>query len=207
MWIDLLHPAAPGAPGNLQDRFFSTSATPAERATAARVLAHYSNAALLSELLLKTDATHFPTLLSGTSRQQDEVIKAILASIKELETSTTDEPNAKALRLRNAAMTLLRLGRPNEAAPILVLSEDPTARTMFMLQTRDFGTTPAMLMDSFQECRDPAARQALLLSLEPYFARDLPPKTQQALLRCWRTCCVTINISQNGVLQSGCCDA
>jgi formylglycine-generating enzyme required for sulfatase activity len=182
-WVELLRPMARVLTPNLRDRFLRASASSAERTTAARVLARYADADLLSELLLQADASQFPTLLSGASRQRADVVKTIHTALKsELGASTNDGRLRRAARVRNAAVVFLRLGRADDAQSLLSISKDPTARTMFMLEMRDFGVTPALLLKTLPQWQDAASRQALLLAIVPYIDEELSPETERAIV-------------------------
>jgi serine/threonine protein kinase/formylglycine-generating enzyme required for sulfatase activity len=182
-WVELLRPMARVLTPQLRNRFLHAAASSAERTTAARALARYADADLLSELLLQADASQFPTLLSGASRQRDDVVKAIHTALQaELDDSTNDGRLRRAVRARNAAVAFLRLGRVDDAQALLTVSKDPTGRTMFMLEMRDFGVTPALLLKTLPQWQDAASRQALLLAIAPYIDEDLSPETERAIV-------------------------
>jgi formylglycine-generating enzyme required for sulfatase activity len=132
--------------------------------------------------LLQADASQFPTLLSGASRQRGDAVKAIHTALQpELGDSTNGGRLRRAARVRNAAVVFLRLGRADDAQSLLAVSEDPTARTMFMLEMRDFGVTPALLLKTLPQWQDAASRQALLLAIVPYIDEELSPETERAI--------------------------
>ena len=84
-------------------------------------------------------------------------------------------------RARNSAITLLRLGRPEDVLGLLSISGDPTVRTILILEMHDFGIPPEQVLDVLNRWSDPTARQALLLALESYRARELSPATSRSL--------------------------
>ena len=73
-WAELLRPAAPTLTPQLRRRFFDASAIAAERVNAARVLARYAGAALLSELLLEANVAQFSILFPAAQRHKDALI-------------------------------------------------------------------------------------------------------------------------------------
>jgi len=182
-WGELLRPVAPALTPRLRERFFDASATSAERATAARVLARYADAALLVELLLEADAPQFSMLFPATSKHQNAVVDAVRKVLeKDGDTSTVDDRIRRARRLRNAAVTLFRLEPASGIEPVLSASTDPTARSSLILEMRDFGVPPATLLKALDQWRDPFARQALLLAIEPYRGKELSSTMEQALV-------------------------
>ena len=52
---------------------------------------------------------------------------------------------------------------------------------MVILEMRDFGIPPEQVLDVLGGWKDPTARQALLLALEPYRVRELSPATSRSL--------------------------
>ncbi|HEY3969133.1 MAG TPA: protein kinase [Planctomycetaceae bacterium] len=172
-WIDLLRPAAAHIAPNLRDRFYDPASTPTQRVATARALARYADAPLLSELLLAADASQFAPLIAGAARCRSDVIAEIHKEIARDVKPSADDRLRGARGLRNATAALLRLESPAEAERLLAQSADPTGRTMAILEMRDFGVPPGVLLKALPTWRDPTARQALLLSLEPYHSREL----------------------------------
>jgi serine/threonine protein kinase len=178
-WVDLMHPAAPALVPNLRNRFLDNASTSTQRVAAARVLASYADAPLLAELLLEADASQFSMLLPGASRHKREVVAAIRRGGTNIAVGgLKDQPK----RQRNLVAAFLRLESPADAQPLLSTSPDPTGRTLAIFDLRDFGVPPAVVLKTFEGWQDPAARQALLLALEPYRGRDLAPQMEQDLI-------------------------
>jgi hypothetical protein len=178
-WVELLRPAAPTLMSNLQNRFLDASSTSTQRVAAARVLASYADAHLLSELLLQADASQFSMLLPGASRHKSDVIATIRQAMKH---PVAGGPRDHAKRQRNLIAAFLRLECPADAEPLLSTSPDPTGRTLALLEMRDFGVPLGVVLTTFEGWKDPSARQALLLALEPYRGRDMLPHMEQDLI-------------------------
>jgi formylglycine-generating enzyme required for sulfatase activity len=180
-WAELLRPASGALTPGLRERFFDASAISADRVNAARALARFAGAELFADLLFEAEASQFAMLFPAVSRHHEGVIEAARGVLDRWEEGAAGNLAAAARRTRNAAITLLRLGEPGDAEPLLSTSEDPTARTMVILEMRDFGVPPDLLLDLTGRCKDPAARQALLLALGPYQAREWSPAARRAL--------------------------
>lgn len=182
-WVELLRPVAPTLIPRLRDRFSDTTATSTERVTAARVLARYANATLLSELLLEADAQQFAMLFPATSQHRDAVVDAVRKVLeKRNDLSTVDERILRARRWRNAAVTLFRLEPSDHIEPVLSASSDPTARSSLILEMRDFSVPPATLLKALGTWSDPSARQAVLLAIAPYRDKELTPEMERTLV-------------------------
>lgn len=178
---ELLRPAAPHLTPDLRDRFYDASATAAERTNAARVLARQADGPLLVELLLDADASQFAQLLPAARRHDAAVIEAARRAIDRwAEAPPAADRRVDAGRARNAAFALLRLDRPEPVEPLMSLTPDPTVRTMVMLKVLDYGVAPDVLLDLLDRWGAPAARQALLLALEPYRDRQWSRATREA---------------------------
>ncbi|MCO6045291.1 protein kinase [Aeoliella sp. ICT_H6.2] len=183
-WVELLRPASHKLKPVLHDRFSDEAATNADRVAAARALARYADASLLSELLLNADAAQFSMLIPVTSYYRDEVAFAMTVALRQTnEAENSGDPIEIAARLRNAAITLIRLGRSEKVERLLASSEDTTARTMVILEARDFGVSPKSLIRLLDEWNDPSARQAVMLALGPYISQQMPAAEKQLLQR------------------------
>ena len=181
-WAELLRPAAPTLTPHLHKRFFDASAIAAERVNAARVLARSADAALLAELLLEANVAQFSMLFPATQRHKATVITVAEEALQRWAAVPPGEDHlTDARRTRNAAITLLRLNKAEAVQPLLSIAKDPTVRTMAILEMRDFGVPPDLLLGLLDRWTVPAARQALLLALEPYHDREWSLATQQTL--------------------------
>ena len=181
-WVDLLLPVAPALKPHLRERFFDATATPAERVNAALVLARCADSALFTELLLEADARQFSMLFSAAPSHREAVVKAARGALSRGKGAPAgDDGLHLRRRARNAAIALLRLGRAEDVETLLSISADPTVRTMVILEMRDFGIPPEQVLDVLSGWKDPTARQALLLALEPYRVRELSPATSRSL--------------------------
>jgi formylglycine-generating enzyme required for sulfatase activity len=181
-WIEMLRPIAPALVPQLQEVFFDPSTTSGSRVAAARVLARYADAELLTKLLLQSDASRFSLLLPGTSQHRTEMVDSMQRRIRSRgQASNANTSLQDAAQVRNAAVTLFRLGQTEDVEPVMTAAGDPTPRTMLILEMRDFGVPLRALLDAFAQWRDPVARQAILLAMGPYLTEDPSAADEQTL--------------------------
>jgi formylglycine-generating enzyme required for sulfatase activity len=87
-----------------------------------------------------------------------------------------------AKRQANAAVALLRLGRPEKVWPLLKHSPDPRVRSYLIHRLGPLGADAEAIIKHFEEEPDITIRRALLLSLGEYSEKDLSRDTRKALL-------------------------
>ncbi|WP_165070060.1 bifunctional serine/threonine-protein kinase/formylglycine-generating enzyme family protein [Paludisphaera rhizosphaerae] len=173
-WANLLRPATDRLTPLLQSLYLDPSATSAARVNAARVLSRLADAKLFSELLLRADAPEFVILFSAAGNHRDDVVAAARKALVDWQTAHEGNRRELAVRGRNAVAALIQLGRSDDLQAFLADSVDPTVRTKVILEIRDLGVPPEPLFDLLGRWSEPTARQALLLALEPYQAREWP---------------------------------
>ena len=174
---------------HLRERFFDATATPAERVNAALVLARYADAALFTELLLEGGR---PAILDavlgrarGTARPIVEAARKASSPGRTTGRLTTAPPQASGAEMPPSRCCVSVVRRTSE--PYLSISDDPTVRTMVILEMRDFGIPPEQVLDVLNGWNDPTARQALLLALEPYRGQGtLAGHVAVPVATCWR---------------------
>jgi formylglycine-generating enzyme required for sulfatase activity len=93
-----------------------------------------------------------------------------------------EEKERLAKRLANAAVALLRLGRPERVWSLLRHTPDPRVRSYLVHRLRPLGADPRALWQRFGEEADAPARRALLMGLGEFGAKELPPAEREALL-------------------------
>lgn len=179
-WIESLRPVAVELLPHWRDRFENEKAFSSTQAVAARGLAHYADAELLCDLILAAEPSKWSTLSVGIARHGPAIaerLKAVLASVD----LTQLIPESDWVKLRNAIVTLLNLQQVEAVTPLLAAPADPSIRTSVILQLREFRVDPGLIMDAYQKCSEPTARQALLLSLEKYADGDWPAPQRKHL--------------------------
>jgi formylglycine-generating enzyme required for sulfatase activity len=93
-----------------------------------------------------------------------------------------EEKDRLAKRQANAAVALLRLGRPEPVWPLLVHSPDPRRRNYLIHRLAPLGANPRDLIRRLDTEPEVSARRALLLALGEFGAGQLPAAERKALL-------------------------
>ncbi len=177
-WVALLRPVAPMLTPEWEKRFFESSTTANDLAVASRALSQYADADLLCNLLLDARPEQSALLAPGITSHEDKVA----AFMNEVVSNQVDTDGQKALSHRamtNAIVTLVRLGQVSMINKTLGRSGDATVRSTFILEAHDHGLTPEELHAAFKKMTDPIGRQAVLLALEPYTAREFLNQTDR----------------------------
>ncbi|MCI0459684.1 MAG: formylglycine-generating enzyme family protein, partial [Gemmataceae bacterium] len=92
--------------------------------------------------------------------------------------------DAPAKRQAQAALSLLRLGQPDLAWPVLRHRPQPSTRSYFIHLVQKLGADPRLLARRFDEETDVSARRALLLCLGEFPRESLPsPERERFLAR------------------------
>jgi serine/threonine protein kinase/formylglycine-generating enzyme required for sulfatase activity len=162
----------------LVDRLSNTRSGPRTRVAAARALARLVDSRQLCRLLLKAEAAaEFLMLCYGVPWQEQSFVSTLKSELEGVPDS--------AVSRRNATIVFMRFQSWGDAERFLVAGSDPTARSMLILQARELGVLPEVLVQGIRECRDSTARQALMLALEPYPGELVGPVEREvhALLR------------------------
>jgi serine/threonine protein kinase/formylglycine-generating enzyme required for sulfatase activity len=171
-----------------RDRHFDHAA---ERTLATNLLADYAadDGRLLANLLMDADEKQFAVIYPRFKDQSDQGLPALIGEIdKKLPSelpSSNRQREAVARRQANAAVALLRMGRPERVWPLLGRSkepDDPRARSYLSDRLSSYGTDASMLLRQLDEERDMTIRRALLLSLGEFSETELPPTMRAALL-------------------------
>lgn len=84
-------------------------------------------------------------------------------------------------RQAQAAVALLRLGRPERVWPLLRHSPEPRLRTFLVHRLGPLGINPRILIDRLEMEPEESARQALILSLGEYTTDQLPAEVRGSL--------------------------
>src|SRR5262249_33440533 len=103
---------------------------------------------------------------------------------------TGEQRDALAQRQANAAVALLRLGRPERVWPLFRHTTYPDLRTHLVHRTGPLGADVRLLLGRLGAEQDPSARQALILALGEFRTEQLPVGLRAAwtarLLRWYR---------------------
>ena len=181
-WARLLIPVRAQLIEPLELVFFDATGTHTRRVTSARILARYARSARLLALILGADAEQFQFLFTVAEAHRAELIGQLLAELFVVPEGDDEQRLLMARRRRNAAMTLLRLGRANEVWGLLKQAADPSVRTMLMLEMREFGVPVEALVQALGTQTDPVIRQAIWVALEGY-SSELPEALRRQLVQ------------------------
>lgn len=181
-WVTLLRPVARTLTPEWKKRFFDASTTTNDRAAASRALAQYADADLLCKLLLEARPEQSALLAPGIAIHEDQVAAVMNATVSD-QLGTDGERVHSDRAMTNAIVTLFRLGRVTEIDLGLGRLSDATVRSKFILEVHDYGLAPDDLHAAFEKMADPVARQAVLLALEPYPAREFSNQTDEEFIQ------------------------
>jgi formylglycine-generating enzyme required for sulfatase activity len=93
-----------------------------------------------------------------------------------------DEKESLAKRQANAAVALLKMGKPEQVWPMLKHTPDPRVRSYLIHRLGPMGADFRALTRRLQEEPDVTIRRALLLSLGEYSEQELSTEARKALL-------------------------
>jgi serine/threonine protein kinase len=138
----------------------------------------------LADLLMDADARQFVVLWPPFAKVSDQGVPALLKELNlklaDVEGQAAKERLAK--RQANAAVALLRLGKPEQVWPILKHSPDPRVRSYLIHYLSPKGAAPQTLIARLKQENDLTVQRALILSLGEYGEQELPPDARNALL-------------------------
>src|SRR5262249_34890238 len=157
-----------------------------ERSLAGEILADYAadQAPLLADLLMDADDKQFAVLYPKLEHHGAVARTPLLAEVdRHLSPGATDDFKERlARRQANAAVALLKMGRPEKVWPLLQHTPDPRVRSYLVHRLGPLGADPQALRKRLEEEPDVSIRRALLLSLGEFGPDQLPAAQREALL-------------------------
>ena len=163
VWIEGLRPVRHSLLNSLATIFRDT-----ERSLAMGILADYAadQPEMLADLLMDADEKQFAVLYPKLNEHGERGAKRLLAEIgKELQPLAEDDKERLAKRQANAAVALLKMGRPEKLWPLLKHGPDPRVRTWIIHKLSPMGADPGAIVKRLEEEPDLSIRRALILSL------------------------------------------
>jgi len=158
----------------------------AERQLATSVLADYAadRPELLADLLLDADEKQFAVLFPKVEANPAPAAALSVETVnRPLDPEKADaDKETFAKRQANAAVALLRLGRPEEVWPLLKHGPDPRARSYLIHRIGPLGADPGPLVRRLEEEQEISIRRALLLSLGELGQDRLPKEEREQLV-------------------------
>jgi formylglycine-generating enzyme required for sulfatase activity len=158
---------------------------PSERTVATIILADYvDRPPLLADLLMDSDEKQFLHLLSKLKLHGEAALAVLQDELRKPLEGIAD-PKAKdnlAKRQANAAVAVLRIGRPDIVWPLLRHSADPTVRSYLIDRLGPLGAHPSDIKERLDAESDVEIRRALILSLGEFTDAQLPPAQRPDLI-------------------------
>jgi formylglycine-generating enzyme required for sulfatase activity/tRNA A-37 threonylcarbamoyl transferase component Bud32 len=185
-WIPALKPVRDPLNDRLIEVFRGKDKHQADRRlAAAAVLAEFAadRPVVLADLACDADAGQYKALKRMLTRNVKGVRAALAAELGRKPAAENAEADrvARATRQGRAAATLVALGEPDAAWPVLRRSRTPDARTVLIHALAPRGADPRILIRRLQKEKDASTRAALILALGEYTAEQLPLEVRAAL--------------------------
>jgi eukaryotic-like serine/threonine-protein kinase len=185
-WMDTLRPVRQKLLAPLAVVYRDSNRRETERSLATSLLADYAvdQPEMLTDLLLDADEKQFAEFY-----REIEVYGELGVSLLQRELNKEPSQNAEedakdklAKRQANAAVALLRMGRPQNVWPLLKHSPDPRLRSYVIHRFSPLGAQPKDVLLRLDEETDVSVRRALLLILGEFSDKDLPVAEREKLL-------------------------
>lgn len=186
-WVELMRDVGPLLIDPLNDRLRDTSEdSDIDRSLVAAIVADYAAAepSKIAEVLPDVDHATFRTLFTAIRPREPRAIAPLTEVLRER--MDNDDPQAAertVARMANAAIALLRLGKPEEVWTRLKAGADPRVRSELIERIAPFGCEPSVIAARIDVETEPSTRAALILSLGRYDLDQLPATDREELVR------------------------
>jgi serine/threonine protein kinase/formylglycine-generating enzyme required for sulfatase activity len=184
--LEMLRPIGEKLTAPLAEAYRNRQRTETERSFATTILANYAGdqPGILADLLLDADEKQFAVLYPRIGVHGERGRELLQHELSRELPPDADENARESLAKRqaNAAVALLRTGRPESVWPLLKHSQDPRVRSYLIHRFSPFGAQPKDVINRLQEERDVSIRRALLLILGEFSVNDLPATEREKLL-------------------------
>jgi serine/threonine protein kinase/formylglycine-generating enzyme required for sulfatase activity len=185
-WMELLRPVHQKLLVPLAAVFRDSTSRETERSLASEILADFATnqVHLLTDLLMDSDNKQFAVLFPKVEHHGAVAQTELLAEINSLLPldAPDDVKERLARRQANAAVALLKIGRPEIVWPLLKHSPDPRVRSYLVHRLGPLGADPEILRKRLEEEPELSIRRALLLSLGDFAPGDLPDAQRKPLM-------------------------
>jgi formylglycine-generating enzyme required for sulfatase activity len=185
-WMESLRPVRQKLLGPLAAILRDSQRRERERSLATEILADYADdqAQLLADLLMDADDKQFAVLYPKLEQHGAVARTPLLAEVDRRlpPDATGDLKERLARRQGNAAVALLKMGRPETVWPLLQHTPDPRVRSYLVHRLGPLGADPQALRKRLEEEPDVSIRRALLLSLGEFGPDQLPAAQREPLL-------------------------
>jgi formylglycine-generating enzyme required for sulfatase activity len=185
-WMEALRPVRRQLLPPLEMAFSDAPRRETERSQAAEVLADYAadQPEVLARLLLDADEGQFAALFPKIRAAGPRGL-AVLQTVADRKPAPDAKQGARerlARQQANAAVALLRLGRPEKVWPLLRHSPDPRARSYLIQRLGLLGADVQALARRLDEEPDVTVRRALILTLAQFGDEEWPPAQRGVLV-------------------------
>lgn len=209
-WLDALRRDHGKLAVALADVFRDANRSEIERAQAVNILADYAgdDPKLVADLLLDVDDNAYATLFPVANRHVKDMIGSLQAEMSKQAAPAKDGRDPESLkdelaaRQARAAITLLRLGQPEEVWKLMRHGADPRLRSFLINWLHPLGADPKLIADEFESITPAPAktansnrqgmedvlfqaatsmRRALILALGTYGLEGLPRDRRESL--------------------------
>ncbi|HEV3262231.1 MAG TPA: SUMF1/EgtB/PvdO family nonheme iron enzyme [Gemmataceae bacterium] len=150
-----------------------------DRSFATTMLADYAGdqPTILADLLMDADEKQFAVIFPKLQAQGEQGRALLGAKLDQQPRPQWPEQDKEALAKQqaNAAVALLRMGRPQRVWPLLKHGLDPTVRSYLIHRLGPLGAGSGAIIQRLQQEPEVSIRRALLLSLGEFGERELSP--------------------------------
>ncbi len=167
-FVDLLKPIHDSLLPVVSRAYLNTGNNSLQREAAARVVAKTGAKDQFLEFILHASHEQHFILSNSLAAQQDSLMPAVKDWLdKSLQGEALDEKSQR--QQLNALMTIMRWNIFDPIVErVLSVQPDPTLRTHMLLETFQYAIPLDDLMRALRRFKDPVARQAIILAMEPY---------------------------------------
>jgi formylglycine-generating enzyme required for sulfatase activity len=155
------------------------------RLVAASILADYArnHPETLAELITEADDQQFAILMPVLAQHGPRVIPLLSREVdRRIEAKEEEACQTLARRRAGAGLALARLEQAERVWPLLAHSPYPEARSRLIHRLRPGGVPALALARRLVTEPDGSIRQALILALGEYSAREIPPELRRSLV-------------------------
>jgi formylglycine-generating enzyme required for sulfatase activity len=185
-WLESFRPLRAKLRTPLAGIFRAAGRRDAERSMATAILADYESDQpdTLADLLMDVDERQFAVIFPKFKEEGERGLPVLLREIdRKLPPDAQNDAKEKlAKRQANAAVAVLRMGRPATVWPMLKHSADPTVRSYLIHRLGPLGADSSDIIQQLRAETDPEIRRALILSLGEFTDVQLPPSRRSELI-------------------------
>jgi formylglycine-generating enzyme required for sulfatase activity len=191
LWMESLRPVRTKLLPQLAVVYRDTRRRETERSLATDILADYAgdNLQVLPDLLMDADEKQFAVLYPKMQERGEQGLPLLTGEIDKALSADLPPSDGKreklAKRQANAAVALLKMGRPERVWPLLKRGkepDDPRVRSYLIDRFGPLGADAGAIIKRLDAEPDLTIRWALILSLGEYGEKDLSPDARNALL-------------------------